>query len=127
MRKVVVLLGAVLFACVSATAAHAATACFDWSCNSGSGFCTIDASCSSASPYIWKYDFDFGDGTGTGLTGNKVQTHQYGSSVYDAVVTLRILYWSNPGENTVECRINTRMPVVGPQPPEDYFQGRCSQ
>jgi hypothetical protein len=127
MRKMFVLLGSVLLACISATAANAATACFDWSCNESTGFCTIDASCSSASPYIWKYDFDFGDGTWTGLTGNKVQTHQYGSSVYEAVVTLRILYWSSPGQNTVACTIHTRLPVVGPQPPPSYFQGRCTQ
>lgn len=109
-----------------AVPAHSATACFDWSCTTD-GFCTINAGCSSASPYIWKYDFDFGDGTWTGLTGNSVQTHQYGGSVYESYVTLRILYWSDPGVNTVTCRINTRMPPVGPQPPPSYFQGRCTQ
>jgi hypothetical protein len=128
MRKIFLLcVGVALFTSMSTTAVHAATACFDWSCNESSGLCTIDASCSSASPYIWKYQFDFGDGTATGLTGNKVQYHQYGSSVYEATVTLRILYFGDPGENAVACTINTRLFPVGPQPPPSVFQGRCSQ
>jgi hypothetical protein len=111
-----------------AVPAYSATACFDWSCNT-TGLCTIDAGCSSASPFIWKYDFAFGDGTSTGLTGVSVQSHQYGSSIYEAYVTLRIMYWSDPGVNTITCSINTRMPVVGPlpQPGSSYFYGRCTQ
>lgn len=126
MKRIVLALAVVALVCASPRAAHAATACFDWQCTTA-GFCTINAGCSSASPFIWKWDFNFGDGVDTGLTGNSVQTHQYGSSVYDSVVTLRILYWSDPGQNTVSCRINTRLPPVGPQPPPSYFQGRCTQ
>lgn len=126
MRKMF-LVGVALFTGLSATTAYAATACFDWICDGGTGLCTIDAGCSSASPYIWKYDFNFGDGTSTGLTGVSVQNHQYGSGVYEATVTLKIFYFSDPGESSVACTINTRMPPVGPQPPLSYFQGRCSQ
>ena len=100
--------------------AHAG-ACFDWSCNSSTRACTFDASCSTASPYVWKYDFAFGDGSDTGLTGNAQQNHTY-SSGFDAEVNLTIYFFSGTGSASVTCDIATHILPFGPQPP---FSGRC--
>ena len=116
------LMGAVFAAFLgiaSAPAAHAG-ACFDWSCDgSGSRACTFDASCSTLSPYVWKYNFDFGDGTGTGLTGTAVWNHTY-SSGYSSTVSLTVTSFS--GSSTVNCTVWTHVLPVGPQPP---MSGRC--
>lgn len=119
------LLAAVIFlASTSVTSAHAAVACFDWDCSIGDGLCYFNASCSSASPYIWKYNFAFGDGTGTGETGTTTHYHQYASGTWQASVTLSIYYFSSPWKNTVTCWIPIRPIPVGPQPPPG---GRCTQ
>lgn len=108
-----------------AQAAQAATACFDWDCTAGGGYCTFNASCSSATPYVWKYNFSsWGDGTaGTGLTGNPTQVHNYGSTgpAYPTV-TMTIYFFDAPYSKTVSCDIVTRN-VVGPPLP---LYGRCS-
>jgi hypothetical protein len=110
-----------------AQAAQAATACFDWDCTAGGGYCTFDASCSSATPYIWKYEFsDWGDGSaGTGLclSGSPNHTHDYGSTgpAYPTV-TLKIYFFDEPSVKTVSCDIVTRNVVSPPL----AMSGRCS-
>lgn len=104
------------------TTALAATACFDYSCISGT--CDFDASCSSASPFIWRYVFDYGDGAGL-TTSDPTQTHTY--SVPDAFfntrnVTVTILYFDGPGETAVNCDV----PVIHTVGPQDFITGRCT-
>jgi hypothetical protein len=100
--------------------AHAG-ACFDWFCDQSTGTCTFDASCSTASPSIYKYNFDFGDGTTTGLTGTATWSHTF-TSGYDSNVSLTIIFFSGSGSATVTCPIWHHILPVGPQPP---FAGRC--
>lgn len=109
---------------VALPADAAGNACFTWSCDGG-GYCVFDAGCSTASPYIWKYDMDFGDGTSTGLTGNSTFSHQYAGGVLEADVTLTIYFFSEPSSDSAGCNVNTRPPPVGPQPPPGYFEGTC--
>jgi hypothetical protein len=94
--------------------------CFDWSCD-GAGHCNFDASCSTASPYVWKYNFDFGDGSGTGLTGTPTWSHTF-SSGYDSTVTLTTYFFSGSGSASVSCDVWHHTLPVSPQPP---FSGRC--
>lgn len=93
----------------------AADACFTWSCNS-SGDCDFDASCSSATPFIWKYSWTWGDGTSTGLTGNSTPSHDYGTSgpAYP-YVTLKIYPWSDETDQ-VTCQIVARNVFSPPLP-----------
>lgn len=107
----------------SAGAAQAATACFDWDCTAGGGYCTFDASCSSASPYIWRYKFEWGDGTSTGLTSDPTWDHDYTPSgpPYPEV-KLTIYFFDEPTSKSVTCDIVARN-VVGPPLP---LYGRCS-
>lgn len=125
MKKGLLILGLIAIMSVlgSAQAAQAATACFDWDCTAGGGACTFDASCSSATPYVWKYNFTWGDGTGTGLTGTPTQSHNYGSTgpAYPTV-TLTIYFFDDPSSKTVSCDIVTRNVVSPPLP----LYGRCS-
>src|ERR1700681_1196564 len=100
--------------------AHAG-ACYDWSCNSSTRACSFDASCSTASPYVWKYDFAFGDGSDTGLTGYAMQNHTY-TSGFDAEVKLPIYFFSGTGSAPVTCDIAPHILPFGPQPPSS---GRC--
>src|ERR1700681_4361955 len=81
--------------------AHAG-ACYDWSCNSNTRACSFDASCSTASPYLWKSDFAFVDASATGLTGNAMQNHPYASG-FDAEVNLTIYFFSGTGSASVTC------------------------
>lgn len=125
MKKSLMILGvlATLTVLGSAQAAQAATACFDWDCTAGAGYCTFDASCSSATPYVWKYNFNWGDGTSTGLTGSATQTHDYtGTGPAYPTVTLTIYFFDAPSSKTVSCDIVARN-VVGPPLP---LYGRCS-
>lgn len=127
MKKSLLILSILVFAMTfgGAQAASAATACFDWDCTAGGGACTFDASCSSATPYIWKYEFsDWGDGSaGTGLSGNATHNHNYGSTgpAYP-VVTLKIYFFDDPSVKQVSCDIVTRNVVSPPLP----LSGRCS-
>lgn len=105
---------------IAAAPVLAATSCFDWSCVLGG--CDFDASCSSASPFIWRYSFDYGDGTGSGLTSNPVQEHGYSENQGQKTVTLWVLYWSEPGETEASCTIDIGY-TVGPIEP---LTGRCS-
>jgi hypothetical protein len=94
--------------------------CFDWACN-GAGGCTFDASCSTASPYVWKYDFNFGDGADTGLTGGPSWSHIYSGGT-GSNVTLTIYFFSGSGSASVVCPIWHHLFPSPPQPP---FNGRC--
>lgn len=125
--KKIALLAAGSLSCLLVTshAAASGTACYDWSCDSGTGQCTINAICSTASPYIWKYDIDFGDGNSTGLTGTATWNHSYASNVYDARVKVTIYYFSEPSSSSITCDINTRLLPVGPQLPPSAFYGHC--
>lgn len=114
------MLFAIVGCLASAAPAAAATSCFDWSCVLGG--CDFDASCSSASPFIWRYSFDYGDGSGSGLTSNPVQQHDYANNQGQETVTLYILYWSEPGETAAQCTIDIGY-TVGPIEP---LTGRCS-
>lgn len=122
MQKRWILVLAVGFAALLAPAvAHAgsATACFDWNCVAGT--CTFDGSCSSATPYIWKYNWTFGDGTGTGLTSQSDPTH-----VYTACwPTVQLLVANFEGDyDTVSCEISTEYGGC-PGPPHGATSGRC--
>lgn len=97
-----------------------ATACFDWSCNEDTRSCTFDASCSTANPYVWKWQFYWGDGTNTYLEGSPYFTHQY--SVNYATVTLKVHSFQTPSLQEVSCEINIRN-IVGPPFPT---WGRCT-
>ncbi len=122
-----VLLSAAALSCLLVTshASATGTACYDWSCDVSTGTCTINAACSVASPYIWKYSYDFGDGSSTGLTGSSSAVHTYAEGVYEAPVKLTIYYFSEPSSSSVTCNVHTRLLPVGPQPPPSYFYGRC--
>lgn len=118
MKKLVLLVA--ICVCLVAPPALGATACYDWSCIMGG--CDFDASCSSASPFIWRYSFDYGDGSSSGLTSNPVQYHGYSESQGQKTVELVILYWSEPGETSASCAIDIGY-TAGPQFP---IEGRCS-
>lgn len=122
MRKVMIVLVFFLVSAAFGSPVAADTACFDWSCNESTRTCTFDFSCSSASPFIWKYAFDFGDGTSTGLTGATFYTHQYSSGVFFPVVTLSIMPWSDNGMTEASCQIVVKNPFGPPLP----TSGRCS-
>lgn len=95
---------------VAAPAAHAGgTACYTWSCDKSTGVCTVNASCSTASPYVYKYEVEWGDGTSTGQSGSAVNTHTYGPTQYDALVTVRITFFSGTGTDTATCYIWPRV------------------
>jgi len=114
---VLVLLAVVLFWTAPAQASNE-DACFTFDC-SGS-VCDFDASCSSASPYIWKYSFDFGDGTGTGLTGTAAHTHEYDPICYPYV---ELSVYTFDGSDTVGCYVHTGYPgCPGPAQPQS---GTC--
>ncbi len=106
--------------CFNSAPAHAGPT-FTWSCNSGTGACSFDASGSTANPYVWKYNFDFGDGSGTGLTGNPTASHTF-TSGYSSTVTLTIYFFSDPGSASVNCTVWHHLLPVSPQPP---FSGQC--
>lgn len=82
--------------------------------------CTFDASCSTANPYVWKWQFYWGDGTNTYLEGSPYFTHQY--SVNYATVTLKVHSFQTPSLQEVSCEINIRN-IVGPPFPT---WGRCT-
>jgi hypothetical protein len=101
--------------------AHAGP-CFDWSCSgTASRACTFDASCSTASPFVYGYDFNFGDGSDTSLTGNAMWSHSY-SSGYDATVSLTIYFWSGSSRASVSCDVIYDTLPFSPKPPSS---GRC--
>jgi len=122
MKRIVVLTSILFCLALLAPAAQADThVCFDWSCNSTTKQCTFDASCSSASPFIWKYDFDWGDGSSTGLTGNPNQTHSYPSTPYP-VVELTVYPWGDDVQSH-SCQITVYNVFSPPLP----TSGRCEE
>lgn len=126
MSKTKVLLSLLAVFAVAAPAYAGGNACFTWNCDASTGYCVFDAGCSSADPYVWKYNMDFGDGTSTGLTGNSTFSHQYASGVYEANASLTIYFFSEPESDSASCTINTRLVPIGPQPPEGWFEGTCN-
>lgn len=105
----------------ASTAQAGANACFAWSC-SEQGNCQFNSSCSSGTPYIWKYGWEFGDGATIGMTGSTVVSHDYGpSGVAYPFVTLHVLSWSGDYDS-VTCDIIART-VIGPALPQE---GTCS-
>lgn len=125
MKKTIFVLGIALCAgFLFAGTASAQTACFDWAC--GSQICDFDASCSSASPYIWKYELDYGDGSGSGLSSSPTHTHTYGPTVWEIPVELTIYFFSGSGSQSVTCNVRPGYWPVGPRPPGSSFQGRCT-
>ena len=122
MKKMFLMAAAFVAMLGMASAPAQAGPCFDWSCDgSGTRACTFDASCSTASPYVYKYNFDFGDGATTGLSGSPFHNHTYASG-YDSNVTLTILFFSGSGSASVTCTVWTHVLPVGPQP---VMSGRC--
>lgn len=120
MKKLVLL--AAICVCLVAPTALGATACVDWSCIMG--VCDFDASCSSASPFIWKYAYDFGDGNGT-VTGSSTLQYTYPhfpSGPWTVPGQMTIIYWSEPTETSVSCNFQIGY-TAGPQAP---LTGRCS-
>lgn len=129
MKKMIFVLSLALCAgFVFTGAASAQTACFDWACGyAGGDFgCDFDATCSTASPYVWKYEFDYGDGTGSGLSGSPTHSHEYADATYESTVSLTIYYFSGSGSTTATCTINIHVPPVGPVPPASAYSGRCT-
>lgn len=121
MKKILLPLFAfVAVLCIASAPAHAG-ACFDWSCDQSTGACSFDASCSTASPYVYKYNFNWGDGSTTGLTGSATWNHTF-TSGYDSNVTLTIIFFSGSGSHSVTCPVFHHIFPVGPQPPSG---GRC--
>jgi len=98
-----------------------ATACFDWSCHDGDT-CDFDASCSTGTPYIWKYKWIYGDGTSSGLTGNAILTHVYTNGACYPTITLYVYDWDGDVQQ-VTCQIVLKN-CVGPPV---ALSGRCSQ
>ena len=103
-----------------AFAETADTACFDWVCYVN-GDCQFDASCSSASPSIWKYHWTWGDGTSTGFVSSPLQSHAYASSVYTTTVRLQV--WTFSNMTSVSCKVTVREGAGNPLP---FISGRCT-
>jgi|1186.fasta_scaffold317825_1 hypothetical protein len=123
MKKVLILsVLAVTLCLVSAPAYAGGTACFDWSCNQSNGACTVNASCSTASPYIYKYSVDWGDGTYSGWSGDPTFSHSYASGTYSPLITVQIIFFSDSGSDTASCYAAPYPFPIGPQAPG---QGRC--
>lgn len=123
MKKILALLCFCAALAVVAPAAHAAgTACYNWSCDFA-GTCSINASCSTASPYVWKYEILWGDGATTGLTGTVSHSHTYAAGTYDAFPVVRIHFFSAPYQDDASCVYWPYRYPLGPQPPSI---GSCS-
>lgn len=110
---------------LSAGAQAQGTACFDWSCDSSTGICSFNSSCSTiTSPgFLWRYSWTFGDGSGTFLTGSSTINHTYSTSggcYYPNVKLTVIPFNTNPFD--VQCEI-TVWECVGPP---QGTSGRCS-
>lgn len=121
MKKVLLPLFAfVALLCIASIPAQAA-ACFTWSCDHATGACTFNASCSTANPYVWKYNFDWGDGSSTGLVGSPNQSHTF-SSGSDSRVTLYVHAFQEPVTQTVSCWVYHHPWQVSPPAPSS---GTC--
>ncbi len=86
---------------LGAARAEAATACYTWDCNDSTRVCTFDASCSTWTGSLWRFNWNFGDGTST-LTGSATVTHTY--SVAYPTVTLTVIPLSS-SEDSAACGI----------------------
>jgi hypothetical protein len=124
MKKILILGALAALALLVSAPAHASGhACFTWSCDQSTGACSVDASCSSASPYVLYYTFNWGDGAVTGPTSTATQGHTFASGVYDSQITLTISFFSDPGYSSVTCWVWPHIYPVGPQTPSS---GTCS-
>jgi hypothetical protein len=117
---------ALVFLVLLSVNAHAANvACFDWSCDSSTGACSFNSSCSQiASPgTLWRYSWDFGDGN-SALTGSSTTNNTYSSSsgCYYPTVELTVIPF-NTDAFSVECEIVV-WNCVGPA---QGTSGRCSR
>ena len=103
----------------------AGTACMDWECDIGTSTCTVDASCSTASPFIYRYFIDWGDGSPYYYGGQPTASHTYAydPNSYFYTITMGILFWSEPSDDILTCQLVYRQVPVGP--PFDY-EGNCS-
>lgn len=114
MKKMVVLvcvLALTGLAVPQVASAAGASACFTWNCSNGS--CQFNGTCSTGTPYVWKYKWDYGDGSSSGLTGNATPTHGY--SVCYPSVSLTV-YDFDGNIESVSCLIGTGDPGC-PGPP----------
>jgi hypothetical protein len=118
-RARIVALSVILWMVPLAAMAANEDACFDFVCDTDTEVCSFDALCSSADPWIWKYQWDFGDGEQTGLTGDSDPVHAYEPICYPAV-TLTVHTFE--GFDTVSCPIHTGANCPGPTSPTS---GRC--
>ena len=123
MKMRVAVLALVGLACLCMSAQAQGTACFDWSCDSSTGVCSFNSSCSTIqSPgFLWRYSWTFGDG-GSALTGNATLNHTYSTSggCYYPWVKLTVIPF-NTNPFSVECQI-TVWECVGPP---QGTSGRC--
>lgn len=99
--------------------------CFQYDCVGGT--CTVDPSCSSADPFIWKVVFDWGDGTSTGFVAPGVPySHTYANQAgcSEAVIKLTVWPWSDD-IRSVSCPVLYTFCPYGGVPPSLYA-GTCS-
>jgi hypothetical protein len=123
MKKILTFSVLAVTLCFISVPAHAGgTACFDWSCPQNNGACTVDASCSTASPYIYKYFIDWGDGTNTGFSGEPSHSHTFAPGTYSSLITVEIIFFSDSGADTASCYAAPYPYPAGPQAPSG---GRC--
>lgn len=95
-------------------------ACFTWTCDTYTGECSFDASCSGGTPL--NYRWTWGDGSPTESIWNDPEAdHTYGSSVDTTYVTLSVGY-DFVGYFDVTCVVHVRNPVG---PPVPTLSGTC--
>lgn len=102
-----------------ADSAEAQAACFTWSCNTNTQFCTFNANCSDPTPL--NYQWTWGDGS-TGSSFSPNASHAYAAGTFNADVTLSAGYLFI-GYYDVTCNVKMRN-VIGP--PVTYLYGTCS-
>jgi len=120
-RLVACSVAALLCLAFSAPAQAAPGACFDWICDTNTGACDFDASCSGDTPL--DYRWTWGDGSPrVNFWNNPYATHTYASPIAGAYVTLSVGYLLI-GYYDITCWIQIRN-VIGP--PQPYLYGTCS-
>ncbi len=109
------------FALMTPSSAEAQAACFDWTCNTATGQCTFDASCSDDTPLNFRWTY--GDGSPTeSIWQSPLASHTYAAPTATATVTLSVGYLFI-GYYDVTCLIRIRNVI---SPPVAFMSGTCS-